>query len=70
MANMRAILIKHTFLLPTGSAQITCYTTPSSDVICAGNSFVAATIDECCMDPNGYFFDGGGTASCTPCIGM
>ncbi len=62
------------FSIPTGSAQITCYTVPSvaGELNCLSttDNFQAITITECCLERNGYFFDGGGQGACQACIGM
>ena len=64
----------HIFL-PTGSAQIRCYTVPSvaGELNCFTNTpnFEAATIEECCLENPGFFFEDTTTdGSCTACIGM
>ena len=62
------------FLFTTGSAQITCYTVPSVggefNCLSTTDNFLADTIRECCVERNGYFFEGGGDESCQTCIGM
>ena len=62
-------------LSPTGSAQIRCFTTPSSagELNCgtADGESEAASIEECCLSPNGQFFEPqAGTDGCTACIGI
>ena len=63
------------FSIPTGSAQIRCYTVPSvsGELNCfvTTPNFVAATIEECCLENPGFFFEDTTTdESCTACIGM
>jgi hypothetical protein len=60
-------------MLTLGSAQIRCYTVPSvaGELNCFTNTpnFVAATIEECCIENPGFFFeDTTGDESCTACI--
>jgi hypothetical protein len=57
--------------LHKGNAQITCYTKPSvaGEFNCESttNNFQAATIEECCVERNGYFYKEG-TGECQACI--
>ena len=53
---------------------ITCYTVASAagefNCLSSTPNFDAATIEECCVEGDGYFFEGGGYESCQACIGM
>ena len=62
-------------LFPTGSAQFRCFTTPSSagELNCGttDGEFEAASIEECCLDTSGQFFEArAGSEGCSACIGM
>ena len=58
----------------TGSAQITCYTVSSVDgeFNCepTTDNFQAGTIEECCVENIGHFFEEGEDNACQACIGM
>ena len=63
------------FSIPTGGAQIRCYTAASvaGEMNCFLNTptFEAVTIEECCLENPGFFFEDTTTdESCTACIGM
>ena len=63
------------FSIPSGSAQFRCYTMPSvaGEINCFTSTpnFMVATIEECCLENPGFFFeDTTGLESCTACIGM
>ena len=69
--HLYVIIERYLLSVPTGS--ITCYTEPSvaGEFNCrASTNNFYATIEECCVERNGHFFQGVGDASCQACIGM